>query len=208
MQNNNSVYDLSGLSDEQIVLCAQSQDKRATEYIIMRYKNIVYKIASKFFMQGFDRDDIVQEGMIGLYNAILDFKDGKTSFKSFCTLCISRRIISLLKSSERRKNIPLNTALSLDSSINDDSGMQFIQMLEDNKTKNPEAIIIGRENLLHYEKETKKLLSPFELEVWSYHMSGMSYKDIAVTLSKNTKSIDNAIQRIRKKLSQMIEADS
>ena len=198
-----AVYDeqtLNSLTDSELVLLAQQNNTPAMEIILSRYKPWVCSLSSKFYMQGYDKEDIIQEGMIGLFKAIIDYKKGKSSFKSFAGLCITRKIISALKSSKRQKHIPLNSSISLDSEdiINPDG---FIaDTTSDEKKLNPESIIIGKENLEYYESVIKETLSTLEQNVLKYHMQGLSYKDIAQLLSKDIKAVDNAVQRIKKKL--------
>ena len=191
---------ISSLNDEDVVLLAQDGNKYATENIILRYKNSVYAISSGYYMNGFDKEDIIQEGMIGLYRAIINYKPGKASFKTFAVLCITRKIVSVLKSAKRHKHIPLNSSLSLDNELFTDNEIQFINYFHELEKNNPEEIIISKENLLLYEEKIKNTLSKLELNVLSLHISGHTYKQISQLLNKDVKSVDNAVQRIKKKL--------
>lgn len=192
------------LSDEEIIELAQSGDEDAVEIIMYRYKNLVYFCSSKYYMQGMDKDDILQEGMIGLYKAIMDFKPGKTSFKSFASLCITRKLISLLKASNRKKHTPLNASISLDN----ESICEDYSILDNNINTsllyNPESILINRETFSDYENKIKQELTALELSVFNCHINGMTYEEISKHLDKNMKSVDNAVQRAKRKLASML----
>ncbi len=191
---------INSLSDEEIVLLAQNGNTLAEEVIINRYKGYVGYCSSKYYMSGMEKDDIFQEGMIGLYNAIKDYKHSLKSFKNFAILCISRKIISLLKASNRQKHIPLNTSLSLDAITFNDNYNKMDDSLISNDSHNPESIYINNETLTSYEQRIKETLSELELKVFECYLSGMSYYDISQHLNINKKSVDNAVQRIKKKL--------
>jgi len=188
------------MADEELVRLAQSGNSYATECIIMRHRGLVASCTPGYFAKGFDSDDIFQEGMIGLYKAILDYDNSKASFKSFAMLCISRKIISLVKSSTRKKNLPLNSSISLDSSVCENGDTYLIDILRAPDDSNPEIMFINKENFNHCKTKINQILSPFEKKVLSYHLEKKSYKEISQKLGKDTKSIDNAVQRIRKKL--------
>ena len=195
-----TVESVSSLSDEELVLSAQNGDSYAEETLINRYKSCVSYCSSKYYMSGMEKDDIFQEGMIGLYGAIKDYDQGKTSFKNFAILCISRRIISLLKSSNRQKHIPLNSSLSLDSIFSDEQYNPMIDAIKAPSEHNPESIFITNETLDLYEQKINNTLSKMELKVLEQYLNGLSYNDISSNLNINKKSVDNAIQRIKKKL--------
>lgn len=185
-------YDLvDGLSDEQLVLAAQSGDERAMEGIIARYRSFVSATVSGYYAIGFDKEDIVQEGMIGLYKAVLDYNPEKAGFRSFARLCILRRVFSLLKFTSRQKNVPQNLCVSLDSDEGETKASEVCD---------PEALLINKEDMLGYIEKINAVLSPFELQVLSYYVDKLSYKDISKILGKDIKSVDNAVQRIKKKL--------
>ena len=195
-----AVSGLHELSDEEVVKLAAAGDKQAMEHIIVRYKNCVYKNTAKFYMIGYDKDDIIQEGLIALHSAVVNYKEGDASFKTFATLCINRRIVSMLKSTKRQKNIPLNSSLSLDNAYSDDGSNFLIDTIEDAQKENPEFIVIGKESVKEYEEMIKRVLSKLEYDVFNLHIIGKSYKEISDALGKDTKAIDNAVQRIKKKL--------
>ena len=191
---------VDNLSDEQLVEKAQAGDSYAMESIILRYRNTVNAVASKYYAVGFDREDIVQEGMIGLYNAVLDYNPEKNHFKSFAGLCITRRIISLIKLSARQKHIPLNSSVSLNSVVSEESDTYLADVLTASDSTDPETLVISKEACYGYTKKIQGLLSPFELKVLACCIDGLSYKDISERLKRDVKAVDNAIQRIRKKL--------
>lgn len=185
-------------SDEEIIDRIHKDDTQAMDYILEKYKNLVRKKARKLFLIGGDRDDLIQEGMIGLYKAVRDYdKTHQSSFASFADLCISRQIYDAIKASNRQKNIPLNTYISFYAPAFDEkSGNMFA----DNK-ENPEALVIDRENVDALEKEFKEVLSDFEKEVLSLYLEGLKYQEIALRIQREPKSVDNALQRIKSKLS-------
>lgn len=190
-----SVWSVDDVSDEALIKEAQNGNKKAMEDVILRYRSLVGSVASGYYGVGFDADDIIQEGMIGLYNAVLDYKSDKASFLAFARVCISRRIVSLLKASSRKKNQPLNTSISL-------SHIENVELLSElsKNTHNPETKIIDDEALKLQKEKIKKLLSDFEMQVFELYTKDIPYKEIAKILGKGEKTIDNAVQRIRKKL--------
>jgi RNA polymerase sporulation-specific sigma factor len=191
-------------TDEELVALAQAGDKLALEEILSRYKNLVYAKAKAFFLAGADEDDIIQEGFIGLYNAVKDFKgDTYPYFKAFAGICVSRRIITAVKAATRQKHMPLNSYVSLDDSTYDAGGDKKLPELVA-EFQDPETILIDRENVDGIEYKINKALSKLELEVLIYYLRGMSYQEIAKLLGKDVKSVDNAIQRIRKKLENIL----
>lgn len=191
---------LCRLSDEEVVKAAREGDVGALNHIIARYRNYVYSKAGKYFLAGAEREDVAQEGMIGLYKAVKEYTpEGGSSFKHFAGLCISRQILTAVKAAARKKHIPLNSYISLDKPDGYDDGDAIDAALEDGG-QNPETIIIGRETLSSTEHKINKALSKLEMQVLIYYTKGMSYDEIAAALGKSKKSIDNALQRIKKKL--------
>ncbi len=187
----------AGLSDEELVKKAQSGDKTALEAVLERYKNLVYAKAKPYFIAGADEDDIIQEGFIGLYNAVKDFNGEKLPFFGvFAGVCVSRRILTAVKAAARQKHIPLNSYVSLDNGSPDAE----IPAGASGAALDPEAILIDRENVDGIGYKINKALSKLELEVLVYYLRDMSYQEIAAALGKDVKAVDNAIQRIRKKL--------
>ncbi|WP_423244931.1 RNA polymerase sporulation sigma factor SigH [Hathewaya massiliensis] len=188
--------------DEEVVIEAKKGDIEAQEYLISKYENFVKAKSKSYFLIGADKEDIYQEGMIGLYKAIRDFKPDKlSSFKAFAELCITRQIITAIKTATRQKHIPLNTYVSLNKPIYDEeSDRTLIDVLSSLKVTNPEDLVISREEVNAIEKEISEVLSELELEVLSSYLDGKSYQEIACDLDRHAKSIDNALQRVKRKL--------
>jgi len=194
--------DYKTLDDIVLVEKAQNGDRYAADTLIDRYKAFVRIKTRAYFLVGADRDDIVQEGMIGLFKAIRDYSpDKQASFKYFADICITRQIITAVKTATRQKHSPLNSYISLSKpAYEDESERTLIEMLSLRTSLNPEEIMIDKENLESTEQKIRKSLSAFELEVMELYVSGKSYTEIAQLLGKEPKSIDNAIQRVKKKI--------
>ncbi|KZL93155.1 RNA polymerase sporulation sigma factor SigH [Clostridium magnum] len=188
--------------DEEVVIEAKNGDTRAQEYLISKYENFVKSKAKSYFLIGADKEDIYQEGMIGLYKAIRDFKPDKlSSFKAFAELCVTRQIITAIKTATRQKHIPLNTYVSLNKPIYDEeSDRTLLDVLSEARVADPEELIISREELNHIQNEIGEVLSTLELEVLMSYLDGKSYQEIACDLDRHAKSIDNALQRVKRKL--------
>lgn len=200
--------DLNDLDDEQLVYAAQNNDTRATNVLMKRYRDFVSTKVRTYFLVGADRDDIFQEGMIGLYKAVRDFDIKKCpSFKAFAGVCVSRRIITAIKSANRQKHIPLNSYVSLDKSVYDDDSSDgaYINVIQEPYSVNPESIVIDRENMDKIEYQISKTLSKLELQVLVYYLRGMNYREISELIKKDVKSVDNAIQRIKRKLEAILK---
>ena len=196
---------LCDLSDEEVVLLARGGDSVALEHIIVRYRNFVYKKAKQFFLVGSDEDDLVQEGMIGLYEAVKNFEEGKASFQSFAGICVKRQMISAVKSATRNKHKPLNSYISLDKNIYDsEQSTAFIDSILEGSPKNPEAIIIDKEDFDGIENKINNTLSGLELKVLIYYLDGYSYQQIGEKIDKDAKAVDNAVQRIKRKIESII----
>jgi RNA polymerase sporulation-specific sigma factor len=195
------------LADEQIVEHARLGDRIAEEYLINKYKNFVRAKARSYFLIGADREDIIQEGMIGLYKAIRDFKPDKlASFRAFAELCITRQIITAIKTATRQKHIPLNSYVSLNKPIYDEeSDRTLLDVLSGNKITDPEELVISREEFIDIESKMGEFLSELEREVLNAYLDGKSYQEIAQELCRHVKSIDNALQRVKRKLERYIE---
>ncbi len=195
------------LVDEQIVEFARLGDRTAEEHLINKYKNFVRAKARSYFLIGADREDIIQEGMIGLYKAIRDFKSDKlASFRAFAELCITRQIITAIKTATRQKHIPLNSYVSLNKPIYDEeSDRTLLDVLSGNKVTDPEELVISREEFVDIEVKMGEFLSDLEREVLNAYLDGKSYQEIAVDLKRHVKSIDNALQRVKRKLERYIE---
>ncbi|SHK50807.1 RNA polymerase sporulation sigma factor SigH [Tepidibacter formicigenes] len=192
---------------KEIVLKASKGDTLALEYLIKKYKNFVRAKAKSYFLIGADKEDIIQEGMIGLYKAIRDYDEEKTSsFKAFAELCITRQIITAIKTATRQKHIPLNSYISLNKPIYDEeSDRTLLDIITTSVITDPEELIISREELKNIENKISEILSSLELEVLELYLSGKSYQQIANKLGRHVKSIDNALQRVKRKLEKYLE---
>ena len=201
------INNLDTILDEELVLYAHEGNIDALEHLINKYKNFVKAKARSYFLIGADREDIVQEGMIGLYKAIRDFRNDKlSSFRAFAELCITRQIITAIKTATRQKHIPLNSYISLNKPIYDeDSDRTLLDILTAAKITDPEELIISREELLSIEAKIGEVLSGLELEVLMSYLQGKSYQEIACDLDRHVKSIDNALQRVKRKLEKCLE---
>ena len=200
--DNNLEY--NNMSDEQIIEMVRAENKKALEFLICKYKDLVNSKVNKYFIIGAEREDIIQEGLIGLYKAIKDFDNTKqNSFKSFANLCVERQLITAIKSSNRQKHIPLNSYLSLNMAAyeNEDGNnqTQIVDVLNNNIVEDPLETITKKEYMSSVENIIDTSLSSFEKKVLNRYIKGESYVTIAEKLDTPVKSIDNAIQRIRKK---------
>ena len=189
------------MPDEQVVQVIQAGDNTALNYMMNKYNDLVNMKASKFFMVGAERDDIIQEGLIGLYKATKSFNvEKQNSFKTFANLCIERQLITALKTSNRQKNIPLNSAFSLNQSAYDENeDVEVVEVLEAKTAEDPLDTITKKEYYSSIENKIDESLSDFERQVLHYYKQGKSYALIAEKLGTKVKSVDTAIQRIRKK---------
>ena len=200
------------LSDEDLLSLIRDGDSQATDYLIDKYKDLVRMRARSMYILGGDREDLIQEGMIGLFKAIRDYDSGRdASFRTFASLCVSRQLYSFVRSSGRKKNIPLNTALSLNAaSGTDESGGEedvLLGLLRADETSNPEEYLLRQERLQRLEARIEGQLSSFEKQVLDLHLTGMGYVEIAHVLNKTEKSTDNALQRVRTKLRSVIREE-
>ena len=196
----NSPYET--MNDEAIVDAYRDGDSDALEYLIVKYQYFVRAKARSYFLVGADREDIVQEGMIGLYKAIRDFRGDKlASFKAFAELCITRQIITAIKTATRQKHIPLNSYVSLDKPIYDDeSERTLMDVISSPKGSDPEEMIINREAFAGLEGTMNEILSPLEQRVLMLYLDGRSYQEISGDIGRHLKSIDNALQRVKRKV--------
>lgn len=193
------------LADEELVELSK-RDEMAMEVLISRYKNLARFKARIYFLVGADRDDIIQEGMIGLFKAVRDFDANKfASFRSFAELCVKRQIITAIKTATRQKHIPLNSYVSLSKPVYDDESERTLaDTLLENVSTNPEHLILAKEMALDIEKQINADLSDFENKVFAMYLDGNSYQEIAELMNKSPKSIDNALQRIKRKIDKII----
>jgi len=195
------------MADEDIAIEAKDGNDIALEFLLNKYRNFVKAKARSYFLIGADREDIIQEGMIGLYKAIRDFKGDKlSSFRAFAELCITRQIITAIKTATRQKHIPLNSYVSLNKPIYDeDSDRTLLDILSGSKITDPEELMINREEYNDIEFKMGEILSELELRVLTLYLEGKSYQEIAVELKRHVKSIDNALQRVKRKLERYLE---
>jgi len=195
------------MEDEEVVEYAREGDEAALEYLINKYKNFVRAKARSYFLIGADREDIIQEGMIGLYKAIRDFRlDKLSSFRAFAELCITRQIITAVKTATRQKHIPLNSYVSLNKPIYDeDSDRTLMDVISGARITDPEELIISREEFYDIEEKMGEILSSLEWKVLMSYLEGKSYQEIAEDLKRHVKSIDNALQRVKRKLEKYLE---
>lgn len=192
-----------GMTDEDVVTEVQLNDNElAQDYLLHKYKNFVRAKARSYFLIGAEREDIIQEGMIGLYKAIRDFKNDKqASFRAFAELCVTRQIITAIKTATRQKHIPLNSYVSLNKPIyEEDSDRTLLDVISGVKVANPEDMIISREEFDDIENKMNDILSNLEWQVLMSYLDGKSYQEIALELNRHVKSIDNALQRVKRKL--------
>ncbi len=195
------------LSDEELISRLREGHEDIRDYLMEKHKNLVRKKARALYLIGGDNDDLIQEGMIGLYKAIRDFDPERgASFHTFADLCISRQLYTAVQASQRQKHQPLNSYVSLSDSDNEEqTSSRASYAANDVRNRNPEELFIARENLEYMEELIEKKLSRFEREVLRYYLSGMNYSQIAETLGKSSKATDNALQRIKKKIKQITE---
>lgn len=204
-EETNSEFNM--LTDETIVEYARDGNSEAAEYLIHKYKNFVRSKARSYFLVGADREDIIQEGMIGLYKAIRDFRrDKQVYFRSFAELCVTRQIITAIKTATRQKHIPLNSYVSLNKPIYDEeSDRTLMDVLSGNHVADPEEMFISHEEMQDMESEMTGALSDLEMKVLVSYLDGRSYQEIADDLDRHIKSIDNALQRIKRKVEKYLE---
>ena len=195
-----SVY--SGQKDEELVKLVQQGDKRAQEHLLNKYKSLVKTRARTYFLIGADTEDIIQEGMIGLYKAMRDFQKNKNaSFRAFAELCINRQMITAIKMATRQKHIPLNSYISLNRPVfEEESEETYMDLLMGGEILNPEVVLIGREDKNFMEAQMIKMLSDFEKRILLLYLRGKTYYEISCIVGKSEKSIDNALQRVKKKI--------
>ncbi len=192
--------------DERLVQEAQNGNPFAEAELLDKYKPFVKAKSRAYFLIGADSEDIIQEGMIGLYKAIRDYdKQKNASFRSFAELCVNRQMITAIKAATRQKHQPLNTYISLNKPVFEgESEETYLDLLQEGALLNPEALLIGQENKMFLEHQMVKTLSRFESHVLTLYLQGRSYFEIAHMLKKSEKSIDNALQRVKKKLEKFV----
>ncbi|HEX9711765.1 MAG TPA: RNA polymerase sporulation sigma factor SigH [Actinomycetota bacterium] len=201
---------LEDATDDELVLRARAGDDAALEHLLIRYKNFARVKARSYFLIGADKEDIVQEGMIGLYKAIRDFRpDKQSSFRAFAELCITRQIITAIKTATRQKHIPLNSYVSLTRPVQQEDGGEpdrvLVDVLTQGSNSDPVELVISREEVDSMQTSFREILSDLEAKVLHLYLEGKSYQDISEVLKRRVKSIDNALQRIKRKVEMHVE---
>mgnify|MGYP006280420929 FL=1 len=196
------------MTEDELIVLAQNGDKEAEEYLIKSNMDIVYSKSRLFYIKGLDKEDVIQEGLVGLYKAIRDYKIMReSSFRGFAHMCVNRQLISAVKMANRQKHLPLNTSTSIDRKLKyakDDGGRgrTLLDILPDENI-NPEKDLINKEMITEITKELRKVLTPLEWRVFTSYLEAKSYKEISEELDRNVKTVDNALQRSRRKIDQL-----
>lgn len=196
------------MNELDVIRLAQNGDREAEEFLITSNMDIIYSKSRLFFIKGFDRDDVIQEGLVGLYKAIRDYQANKeASFRGFAHLCVNRQLISAIKMANRQKHLPLNTSTSIDRNLkyakeDDGRGRTLLDILPDEKM-DPERDLINKEYITEITKELEKILTPLEWKVFISYLDSKSYKEISDELNSTIKTVDNALQRSRRKIDQI-----
>lgn len=191
------------MSDEELIQCLRSGNSEIMDFIMDKYKYLVRKRANAMYLIGGETEDLIQEGMIGLFKAIRDYKEEKeSSFYHFADLCVSRQIYNAVEASQRKKHLPLNSYVSLDTR-DQERGEAFLDVLMAMDSTNPEQLVIDRENAAAMGEKINHMLSKLEKRVLEFYLQGMNYQQIAEVMDKKPKAIDNALQRIKGKLGGM-----
>ena len=206
-ENKEIIRDDEADVDDNMVFRAKAGDEKSLNHILKKYRNFVRSKAKPFFIVGADKEDILQEGMIGLFKAIRDYDEEKTvSFRAFAELCVTRQIITAVKTATRQKHIPLNSYISLNKPMSEeDPDKTLMDMMKNSHISDPEQLIISKEEMKLIEEKTKEMLSEFETRVLSLYLKGYSYNEISEKLCKHPKSVDNALQRIKRKFEKYLE---
>ena len=206
------------LTDEELIERSRDGESAATDFLMEKYKGLVRQKAKSMFILGGDTDDLIQEGMLGLFKAVRDYDCGRdASFNTFATLCITRQLYTAVQASGRKKHLPLNTAVSLYASSEGESdGKQYngnspgrlMETLAADERMNPEDLLTQEESLRSLEEGIDRILSPLEKQVLELHLTGLGYVEIAHILGRSEKSTDNALQRMRSKIRKLVEAQA
>ena len=195
------------MTDEQLIQKLRDGDNRIVDYIMEKYKNLVRKEANAMYLLGGENEDLIQEGMIGLFKAVRDYdKEQGTSFASFAELCVSRQMYSAIEASQRKKHLPLNSYISLyEESVEEGKKVPLIDTIEPQEENNPEALYFGKEFTEIFSERLKETLSTLENHVLELHLMGTDYRKIAELLGKSPKAVDNALQRIKSKAQKLLQ---
>lgn len=201
----NSKY--TNVSDDELIIRLRDGEEAIMDVLMDKYKNLVRKIAQNMYILGAEPEDLIQEGMIGLFKAIRDYDLGRdASFITFASLCINRQMYKMLTASNRQKHIPLNSYISLYSRLSelDDKDQELISIIETDEDNNPEQLLIDKENAMDLEKKIENELSSLEIQVLELYMTGLTYVEIARILGRDEKSTDNALHRAKSKIKRML----
>ena len=203
-------YSAIGTSDEELIIALRDGDGKVIDYIIEKYKELVRKKAGSMFILGADKEDLIQEGMIGLYKAVRDYDPGRdASFATFADLCVSRQMYKAVEAGNRKKHAPLNSYISIyddqDGANGSGEGISILEMILSETGKNPEDMVIDREQTENLEQKIYDSLSDFERQVLNLRLTGLEYTDIARILGRDAKSTDNALSRIKVKVKKILE---
>lgn len=194
------------LTDEEVLLLIRQGERGAQEHLIQKYERIVRYKARTYFLIGSDRDDVIQEGLIGLYKAICDYDASKlASFRAFADLCITRQIITSVKTATRLKHTPLNSYISIYKPVHDDEPERMLQDIISSQTADPQDTLIRKERLQNVYRRLNMVLTALEIQVLPLYLQGCSYVEIAENLGRHEKSIDNALQRVKRKIAKLVE---
>lgn len=203
------INDYQGYSDEELIDRLRAGETEITDYLCDKYKDLVRKGAKSMFILGGDTEDLIQEGMIGLFKAVRDYDSGRdASFFTFAELCINRQIYTAVQASRRKKHVPLNEAISLYSQVDgagDGEGRFLLEELADDSRQDPESLLLDKERVKELEQTIEESLSPFEKQVLDLYLAQMTTSQIARILGKNEKSTDNALQRLKGKLKKILK---
>lgn len=203
------MYDYSTYTDEELILRLRDGEEAIMDYILDKYKNLVRKYARNMYILGAEEQDLIQEGMIGLFRAIKDYDSGRdASFYTFADLCVSRKMYNAIEASKREKHTPLNDYISFYSDSdgeNNEGKTMLLDLLSADETSNPEKLFIDRENVERIQRLVVQELSGFEKQVFDLYITGMKYGQIAKVLGRDEKSADNALQRIKSKLKKAMQ---
>ncbi|GGM35116.1 RNA polymerase factor sigma-70 [Paraliobacillus quinghaiensis] len=208
MSVNNGVTNLEKLEDDELIMLVHRGHSQALDFLIKKYKVFVRAKARTYFLIGADQEDIMQEGMIGLYKAIRDYKGDKlSSFRAFAELCVTRQIITAIKTATRQKHIPLNSYVSFDKPIYDEESVRTLLdvFTDSNVVDDPQELLINQEKYGVMEGKLAEVLSELEQEVLALYLDGCTYQEISCELKRHVKSIDNALQRVKRKLERHLE---
>ncbi len=200
----------SNMSDEELIIALRDGDGKVIDYIMDKYKELVRKKAGSMFILGADKEDLIQEGMIGLYKAVRDYDAGRdASFYTFADLCVSRQMYKAVEAGNRKKHAPLNSYISIyesdDETNETGSGEKLLEMILSETGKSPEELVIDREQTQHLQQKIYGILSDFECKVLNLRLTGLEYTDIARILGRDEKSTDNALSRIKVKVRKILE---